>query len=144
MEFNNLIEKLRFGLFKKANIPVVLWIIFIWGQSCMPPTVSEGESGAVFKFLQSLFPFLTHYLVRKLAHFTEYMILGGIVRFSHTAIHSAVFCEFIAFFDETIQIFSGRGAAVADIWIDFMGALLGVAVITAVKFIFRKKAGKVE
>lgn len=68
---------------KKIIITIfILTLIVIWGHSCMPKTVSRTESDAVGGFLK---PFLeifvgegnvTSHLVRKLAHFTEYGVLG--------------------------------------------------------------------
>lgn len=40
-----------------------------------------------------------------------------------------------AFLDETLQLFSGRGSMVADVWLDFAGVVFGVAVITLGRWI---------
>ena len=54
-----------------------------------------------------------------------------------------------AFLDETLQIFSGRGSMVADVWLDFAGVVFGVAVITLGRWIvgqrkdvYRRKADR--
>ena len=54
-----------------------------------------------------------------------------------------------AFLDETLQIFSGRGSMVADVWLDFAGGVFGVAVITLGRWIagqrkdvYRRKADR--
>lgn len=88
---------------------------------------------------------VTEHLVRKLAHFTEFSILGveaGFVfgfylreRSSNmwSALLKAVAsCAFAALIDETIQVFSGRGPAITDVWIDTAGALLGAAIVLLV------------
>lgn len=46
---------------------------------------------------------------------------------------------FCAFIDETIQIFSGRGASVADIWLDSAGCLSGVLIFGLLFVLSSKK-----
>ncbi len=42
------------------------------------------------------------------------------------ALVRAAFCGFFAgFFDETIQLFTGRGAQISDVWLDFAGVCAG-------------------
>lgn len=41
---------------------------------------------------------------------------------------SVRFAFYIAFIDETIQIFSGRGPQIADVWLDVFGAFCGAAI----------------
>ena len=51
-----------------------------------------------------------------------------------------------ALIDETIQIFSDRGSAVVDVWIDFSGAITGSAfgflILILFSFISSKKKNK--
>ena len=71
--------------------------------------------------------------IRKIAHFTEYGLLaiesalliallarkrGGRYKFAGLSVLAALI---VAFFDETIQIFSKRGPAIADVWLDVGG-----------------------
>ena len=42
---------------------------------------------------------------------------------------------FIALFDETIQIFSGRGSSVRDVWLDFLGFSTLAALVYAITFL---------
>ena len=43
-----------------------------------------------------------------------------------------------AFLDETLQLFSGRGSMVADVWLDFAGVVCGVAAVAAGMWIWEK------
>ena len=70
---------------------------------------------------------------------------GGAVR----AICACLLGLLAAFLDETLQIFSGRGSMVADVWLDFAGGVFGVAVITLGRWIagqrkdvYRRKADR--
>lgn len=88
---------------------------------------------------------VTEHLVRKLAHFTEFSVLGveagflfGIFRRNEAVniwtgfVPAILCCSFAAVIDETIQIFSLRGPAIADVWIDTFGSAFGSAVILAI------------
>ena len=134
----------------------LITLAVIWGHSMMPPSVSSDESGFVMKIIE---PFLeifvgrgsvTEHLVRKLGHFTEYTIFGVELAFL-----SAVFPEMLrtfkrrfagviftaftaAFIDETIQIFSGRGPMITDVWIDIAGAVLGSGAVLIIQFIISR------
>ncbi len=120
------------------GILLLLLLAFIWGNSLLSRETSAGES---MKILELIRPFLafflgeeqvTHHLVRKLAHFTEFAALGFVL-------YGNVLCRarrlrellcanigfFIAFADETLQIFSGRGPQIQDVWLDFAGVVAG-------------------
>ena len=43
-----------------------------------------------------------------------------------------------AFLDETLQLFSGRGSMVADVWLDFAGVVCGVAAVAAGMWIWER------
>lgn len=45
---------------------------------------------------------------------------------------------FAAFLDETLQLFSGRGSMVADVWLDFAGVVCGVAAVAAGMWIWER------
>ena len=51
-------------------------LCFIFGNSLTPASESAEESRGVFSVLLSVFPFITHHIVRKLAHVAEYALLG--------------------------------------------------------------------
>ena len=98
-------------------------IVFIFSNSLQIADVSEGASGRVLGILQGILRHLglpgaadrlTMHIVRKLAHFCEYLLVGGLLT---------------ALTDETIQLFvPGRSGQVTDIWIDFSGVMTGLLV----------------
>ncbi len=119
----------------------MLVLAFIWGNSILSPEQSSAMSDAVKALLARVFPFLEgedtavsgSFLVRKAAHLTEYMVLGFCIGtltlksgWRYAPFVGCACCLIAADIDETIQIFSGRGSAVRDVWIDFAGALVGV------------------
>ena len=117
---------------------LVLNILFIWGNSMLPGSVS----GAISKWVRDLLSFLFdssnenpdagHGLVRKLAHFTEFACLGGLFTWLFSMYKKpvvlALLCGFlVASADETIQYFvPNRGPSVIDVLIDTSGVLLGI------------------
>ena len=140
------------------GILVIAVIAFIWTNSALDSDTSHKLSNM---FLRWLFPNsdgadnnLTSFLLRKAAHFTEYAVLGttvGIVAVFMRKNYGKVFVGLslfgilmVAVIDEFIQSFSDRTSLVADILLDFSGAVVGllltVAVFRLVKYIkFRKK-----
>ena len=52
---------------------------------------------------------------------------------------TAVNCLIVAFLDETIQIFSGRGPMVSDIWIDLAGGVFGSLIIDSLLCLLKRK-----
>ena len=126
------------------TILTILLILFIWGNSCLPKQVSSQESGWVTELLRPIFEAmfgegtLTEHFVRKLAHFTEYAALGCVsalltlclpIKMSWRVAYSAMGSLIVALLDETIQIFSGRGPMIQDVWLDFGGAVLGGSIV---------------
>ena len=131
---------------------IIATIAFIWIHSMMQTDVSAKESGWVMAIIR---PFLelfvgkgnvTQHLVRKLAHFTEYFLLGAELsgynlfftragrvkeenRIVAAFLKSAVFGLAVAAADEIIQIFSKRGPQVRDVLLDFTGVLAGTLLI---------------
>ncbi len=96
-----------------------------------------------------------HYLVRKLAHFTEFACLGLLsaalvahltrrVRLNPLLQGSipAVFCLLYAASDEIHQIFTNRGPSVKDVLIDFIGALVGIACLRLLLFLGQRVAAR--
>ena len=79
----------------------------------------------------------TSFLVRKLAHFTVYFILGILAYltlssylFPKTIIYSIVFCVVYAITDEVHQLFlEGRAFKFLDIFIDTCGSVSGILLL---------------
>lgn len=116
----------------------LLTILLAWGFSALPPVDSSAQSGWLKGMVDSLLGTdISETLLRKLAHFAEYALLGNFLalallqtRFRKPwALVLWLLCLFIALVDETIQIFSGRGPDIVDVWIDGLGAALGMAMV---------------
>ena len=123
---------------------VFLTVAFTFYNSSLPPQESSEQSDTVGGIIAEIIPpetqvggFIQKYL-RKIAHFTEYGLLGIefallLVFFSKKKfsffIKGFFFSGTVALLDETIQIFSKRGPSVEDIWID-IGGYIFFSVIT--------------
>ena len=127
-------------------------IIFIWCNSLQSVPESQAKS---LGFLARIKPFLgifvgsgnvTDHLVRKLAHFTEFGALGCELALllalqKRVSWQLVVNCAFVAMVvaltDETIQIFTGRGSQVQDVWLDFAGACTGILFVLIIVGLIR-------
>ena len=135
----------------------VLMICFIWGNSLVPGEESGALSHGVLEWAQGVlagaglpWEWLTDYIVRKTAHFTEYLALG-LVGMQAFGAHRRPFCLPAAILtvalllavpslDECIQLFvSGRAGMVADVLLDCAGALTGVAVTALVSALLGRR-----
>lgn len=127
----------------------VLVVAFIFFNSFQNAEKSSGASDLVASILGKIFGSDLKNkinLIRKLAHFCEYALLGaalGIVKgkVKKLTTEGVVLIGLIcALCDETIQLFSeGRSGQVSDIWIDFCGFLCGLGVYFLIKWIKNKK-----
>ena len=122
-----------------------LMVCFIWGNSLEPASTSGALSGGVLEFLQGClagvglpYEWLTDHIVRKMAHFCEYMLEGFLLTLC-LRVYTRRFVRHIswpilgglltALTDETIQMFSdGRSSQITDVWLDFSGVLTGILV----------------
>ena len=125
-----------------ATVVLLIWIGIIWGHSMMPGDVSSDESGFVAQILKPLLVFLGFtdpkrrtYIVRKVAHFTEYAILAmlsrhfvrvrGLSRAKSLLVLSVLLFVTPAI-DEFIQSFvPGRSCNIKDVCIDVSGGVTG-------------------
>ena len=129
----------------------VIWcVVFIFSNSLQIAEVSSEISGRFTALLNRIFSYLpweivlTEGLVRKLAHFAEFTLLGflsTLCLFSYTKKLIAfspwplLFGLFIAVCDESIQKFvPGRTGQMKDVLIDFSGVCCGT--VTAIVFAF--------
>ena len=124
-----------------------IWTAVIFSFSLQPGEVSGDLSGSVLEKLLGFFMpgvlenpeqlDLFHLILRKCAHFTEFMILGVIcsialnyMKVGYKGVVGLGYCVFIASLDETLQLFvSGRAGRVQDVMIDSAGAFVGVLVV---------------
>ena len=126
---------------------ILATIVFIWSNSLQ--SIPESQTKSI-DFLNKVKPLLgifvgtgnvTDHLVRKLAHFTEFGALGCELALLlalrkrinwQSVINSAFFAMTVALTDETIQIFSGRGSQVKDVWLDFAGSCTGILFVIVI------------
>ncbi len=119
---------------------MIAWIVFIFFNSLQNGSESTERSFAAMELINRIlgflhFPPVTQHFVRKLAHFTEFAILGGLLLFclrSYTP-HAIRYLSLpmlggmtTALCDETLQYLSdGRAPSVIDVWIDTAGVVTG-------------------
>lgn len=122
---------------KKLNlILVIIWMTIIFIMSSFNSNESSNQSNFIVEIIANIFNITnTHTLniiIRKLAHYTEYLILGILVinlnNNKHKSIYlSIVICLLYAISDEFHQSFvPGRSCQLYDVAIDFFGALTGI------------------
>lgn len=118
---------------------------FIWGNSAMPAEESGALSGWVGQMLSKLLPFLSlesekgMHILRKVAHFSEFAVLGAILSWLFRMLLERPIPQYLlplgcgvaaACIDETIQIFSpGRYCSIVDVGIDSCGVLAGMILL---------------
>ena len=141
-------------------ILIALTVCFIFNNSSFSKEESAAQSESLASFIKPIIDFANRlsfnefeHIVRKLAHFSEFGLLG--VELALLAFHisrkfkprDAVYAAFasllIADLDEFLQLFTERGSMVSDVFIDFSGALCGIAagyILMAVITSIRKKA----
>ena len=121
---------------------LVLILAFIWGNSLMPGEISGAISDWVKGLLSFLFPEGPEedsggFLIRKLAHFTEFAALGATLGWLHGMLKKGRLRPFMwgvlaASVDETIQRFvPDRGPSVWDVCLDSCGVLTGIVLLYA-------------
>ena len=142
------------GKLRLCIVFLLLNIVFIWGNSLLPGSVSGALSDWVRQLLARIFAIdsvgsdSAHGLLRKLAHFTEFGCLGGLLTWLLSMLRKpawqAFFCGFfVAGVDETIQRFvPDRGPSFVDVLIDSGGVLLGIILLRVGYTIVAKRAKK--
>lgn len=131
------------------TILIILTLAFIFKNSMESVAQSQEKSTAVMERISFLLENIvgkgnvTDHLVRKLAHFIEFSVLGAELAalsfLYHWRLKSLCLSIVLPLFggllaaltDETIQIVSARGSQVQDVWLDFSGVCLGVGMIFA-------------
>lgn len=110
---------------------MISWMFVIFSFSQQNGDASQSTSDWVLKWL-GLQGEWASYLIRKMAHWTEYAILGVLtVRFINSLGYpfgwAILIVVLFAFFDEFHQFFiPGRHAALFDVGVDSFGGLIGV------------------
>ncbi len=135
-------------------ILTVIWIGVIFNFSMQTAEVSSNVSkGLLSKILNVIFNItnitidisLVHNIFRKLAHFTEFFILGILsvsffVSSKSKPVFAVVLGAMVAITDEIIQFFtsSGRAMRVTDMLIDTSGVIFATLIFYIVWKIFLK------
>lgn len=137
---------------KRINILlVIIWMLLIFIMSSFDGTKSSNQSNFIVTFISQLFNISNvdnlSFIIRKTAHFTEYLILGLLVYnmlkdySKHTYI-AIIICIIYAISDEIHQIYvAGRTFKLLDIIIDTIGSICG---ITIMKYITTKLKRKIR
>ena len=137
-------EKARLYIKKPSRlIPAFVVMLLIFIHSAMPADLSSEESGWFVDVFTRIFPFLTStenltFLIRKAAHFTEYLLLGLSLRWGIEKSLPALSVGILyAVSDEIHQHFvPGRSCEFRDICIDAAGVLAGVLMM---KLLLRRR-----
>mgnify|MGYP002535108124 FL=1 len=117
---------------------MLLWMLLIFLMSSFDATESTNQSNFIVNIITDIFKIenieLLSFIIRKLAHFTEYLILGFLTinmlnknDISKKYLLSILICIIYATSDEIHQIFvPGRACQIRDILIDSIGSITGV------------------
>lgn len=145
-------KKIRFWA-----IMIVCNILFIWGNSLLPGSVSGAISRFVKNLVYLIFPGLSgageggHGLLRKAAHFAEFACLGGLLTrllflMNRPRLLALAGSFFVACCDETIQRFvPDRGPSFRDVLIDTSGAAVGMTLLlVGYAYVKRRKKQAME
>ena len=132
-----------------------LIVFFIWDNSLQNGGTSDGFSLIFAKWIAPIANKLGFYgniwalnrIIRKLAHLTEFTILGGVLyvvlrRYIEygTVVKTIVVGIVIASLDEFIQLFSlGRSSQLSDVLIDTVGIIIGISVVKLTYYISHDK-----
>ena len=123
-----------------ARTLLVLNLCFIWGNSLLPGEISGAISEGLKKILMAILSWedaggTGGGLRRKLAHFTEFALLGGCLGWlcgmvNKSAAIALAWGAGAACVDETIQRFvPDRGPSLKDVGIDTCGVLTGLILL---------------
>ena len=137
-------------------IVLCLIVFFIWDNSLQNGGTSDGFSLIFAKWIAPIANKLGFYgniwalnrIIRKLAHLTEFTILGGVLyvvlrRYIEygTVVKTIGVGIVIASLDEFIQLFSlGRSSQLSDVLIDTVGIIIGISVVKLTYYISHDKS----
>ena len=140
---------------QKRNVRIcifllVLNLVFIWGNSLLPAEVSQKISDCVTELLpdipeEPLQQEEESHLIRKLAHFVEFTVLGILLNWLTVLMKGNWWNPIpvgvaVASIDEMIQMFvPGRGPGILDVGIDSCGVLMGIVLLNTAYFLKRKR-----
>lgn len=122
---------------------VIFNICFIWGNSLLNGDTSGDISGGFSAWIGRFIPFLSpdsphgHFLIRKMAHFSVFCLLGmglcwlmGMLSKSKILLRALAIAASVAAIDESIQRFiPDRHGCFSDMLLDSCGAMAGICCI---------------
>lgn len=123
---------------KPSTVLVAIWMFLIFLMSSFDATESTNQSNFIVNIITNIFKIenieLLSFIIRKLAHFTEYLILGLLVanmftknNINNLYLISIILCIIYATSDEIHQLFvPGRACQLRDVLIDSIGSITGV------------------
>ena len=128
----------------KINIIlVIIWMILIFTMSSFDATESSNQSNFIVNIIVNIFNInnieLVSLIIRKLAHFTEYLILGILTynlikSYNKKTYIAIIICILYAISDEIHQYFvPGRSCQILDMTIDSIGSLTGIYILKIIK-----------
>lgn len=125
---------------KKINLLLlIIWMTFIFTMSSFNDIQSSNQSNIIVNFIIYIFKInnkeLVSLIIRKLAHFNEYLILGILTNnYNKKANISIIICFIYAITDELHQILvPGRSCQLLDIIIDTLGAIVGIYILNIIR-----------
>lgn len=123
---------------KLSTFLVLIWMTIIFIMSSFDSVESSNQSNFIVDIIANIFKIenieLLSFIIRKLAHYTEYLILGFLVinmftknNINNLYLISIILCIIYAISDEIHQIFiPGRACQLRDILIDSIGSITGI------------------
>lgn len=132
----------------------LLYLLFIYSNSMRPAVESSNQSQGLLRMIEKAFPFIVHtlglteHILRKMAHFGEYMILGMLL--AQTVRAYGVFPVrqlwlvppagfLMASVDEGIQLFTeGRSGQISDVLLDLCGVVAGLLIWRIITLTFHR------
>ena len=158
---SSLTHSTRRGIPATRLLVLVAWVCFVWGHSLVPGVASDAESLSVVARVSPLLGALgirgTHamnHVVRKLGHFSEYLVLGIVASWAlrpaekelsaekgrvvggtsptKSVAHAGTWatlavCVLVPCVDETIQLFvPRRSGMLSDVCLDMVGCACGL------------------
>ena len=118
---------------------VILWMLLIFIMSSANGAQSDNQSGFIVNIISNLFNISNletlNHIIRKIAHLTEYLILGLLVhnlikQYNKKWYIALIICILYAISDELHQGFTpGRSPQILDVFIDTIGSITGISLL---------------
>ena len=132
---------------------LILWTVFIFARSLKSADDSTAESAFFLDLIRVFVPSATMHFVRKLAHFTEFFILGCLASLLFLRLFakgkrpvltgaavSACYGLAAAVTDELLQLSSpGRSCQLSDMLLDLSGVLAGITALVLLSIIPKRR-----